>query len=845
VQQEAALRDRGMTTLIGPAVDAGVKLSCASAYAAEMRFDQAVVGCAVCGESTLGTAVTRVSLASPVMQQLAISVARECRVAAVAEEHRCAHTVTWPMSVAPESRPLAINPSYVIDLQRGDRYTAQSAANVCAGCYATVSRVAICRGADGVDALDDALREHILHYDVDDSFPVAADNDGDGRSGRASVQPERAQWMALQRRRLASVPKLSSLMFDIGRVPDTLPEPTIPEAQLLGLTRVMLLLQINAAGRQQQSRGQAIMFTHEGLDPLTADMAAQQLESMGGTDNMVPALRLIPGSVGVCLVGPRQDCLRVCGNTRASRQRLVNACGSVIQVRPAVVFAWARFLHAVHPAYRDMLLREESDDAHATLAAIPEQLVAKAQLVTSEECINVEKLYGVGFGSSTKDVAGVRSTDPADNLDDSVGDGSSESLNVVMCDAVMVCGDCGSVNAPPEGVDPTTSLRAALAMLQSDTAAAAPSKSVGVAAAAAVGVGAHDGVGCGVAGGTVVAGVGGAAVGVAPVIVGVVDERLPGGNSSAADAGGGVVSAQQAVDPAVAGTVPGAGVTDGAANRVRPPVMPERPLPHIHRDKLPGNEFLMSSHLLTTAFATIFVLGSQLPGGVSMSRELSRHLLLQAHQRFARNLRFIFLMHNRWLRHQAALRVSLRVKDGDTSFAVLQEVMARPTIVSELQSAIEDPCSESARALQRSIEPLVTSVAQQIPFTKDARGAVLVKELAMVRAFGLPSVFGTISPADSYSMFALRFAHRPSSPDAVLAGDGVELQFLLPHAAQRAKLMADNPVATSTFFMLVVKCVCLHLLRISPDAFNARGVAALRHQLRSQYLELAMLRHAA
>jgi hypothetical protein len=62
-------------------------------------------------------------------------------------------------------------------------------------------------------------------------------------------------------------------------------------------------------------------------------------------------------------------------------------------------------------------------------------------------------------------------------------------------------------------------------------------------------------------------------------------------------------------------------------------------------DKLHGNEILMSSHLLTSAFATIFVLGSQLPGGVSMSRELSRHLLLQAHQRFARNLWFIFLMH--------------------------------------------------------------------------------------------------------------------------------------------------------------------------------------------------------
>jgi hypothetical protein len=319
-QRDDALRD--LTTICGPPVDDAAKLACAEAYAAVMRADQvACVGCAVCGEAVLGTdgAVHRVPLTSAYLQQLAHSPGRQSMLASVEPAYRIAYTITWPAAVSPSAQPLALNSAYVAGLRDDKCYTDASVADVCDGCNTTLMRLVLkpdCDAADGVDSINDDVRAHIARYDVDDErwgSDVPAD---------PAEAEEHKRWLLVHRLRLLSVPRFSSLRMDLGVLPPWLPVLTVPEQMLLGLTRMNMILKLNAVGRQQQSRGHAILFGHEGLDPLTLSVVQEQLQSIGN-DDTIPALRLVPGSVGVCLVGAREDCHRLCGgNTPAGNRRL-------------------------------------------------------------------------------------------------------------------------------------------------------------------------------------------------------------------------------------------------------------------------------------------------------------------------------------------------------------------------------------------------------------------------------------------------------------------------------------------------------------------------------------------
>jgi hypothetical protein len=69
-----------------------------------------------------------------------------------------------------------------------------------------------------------------------------------------------------------------------------------------------------------------------------------------------------------------------------------------------------------------------------------------------------------------------------------------------------------------------------------------------------------------------------------------------------------------------------------------------------------------------------------------------------------------------------------------------------------------------------------------------------------------------------------------------------------PTAEAAGVFQQDNGIDCGVFVAAFIRAVVTgaatsSVLNFIP--FNARGVAALRHQLRSQYLELAMLRHAA
>jgi hypothetical protein len=712
-QRDDAMRD--LTTVCGPPVDDAAKLECAEAYAAVMSADNVeCVGCAVCGEAVLGNRVQRVPLRSPYLQQLGISVGRESLFASVPSDCHCAYSVTWPVAPSPMARPLALNAAYVSKLADGERYTGESIADVCDGCHVTLWRLPLKPSADGdgADSINDLLLEHIRRYDVNDGSAAASRicDSADAEADEATVA-EHKQWSAMQRLRLRSVPKYSCLMLDLGRVPSSLPALTTPEQILLGLTRMNLLLKINAVGRQQQSRGHAILFGHEGLDPLTQDLIDEHLVSIGN-DNQIPALRLSPGSVSVCLVGARTDCDRLCGgNTPAGHKRLAAACGSLLQVRPEALFAWARFLKAVHPAFRDLLVREETAEVCATLAAIPEALVRDAQFAVSEDVINTERLYGIGFGTACNDVAGVRTTRGGDEssaattrsgsravnptsvaaAEDTVGvstaavsatehvasdgvvgggapppavvatSGAAETpvvpapvittddgaaftgpLDILLLDPVLICGDRGTVTAPAPHV-PSPTLQALLAALEADNDAGGSEQDPSVA---------------------------GSTSDARP------SSSMPPLSAVAAVIATAVQSPPAAAPPSVGGMLgvpqppaPVAAATATPSRATRPPV-------HIHRDSEPGNEFLLKSHLITTAFATLFVLGTSLMRSATMSTDLSRHLLMQADKRFGRDIRFIFLAFNQLVRHRVCHHVSLRSSTNPESFLQLHEVCA-------------------------------------------------------------------------------------------------------------------------------------------------------------------------
>jgi hypothetical protein len=243
----------------------------------------------------------------------------------------------------------------------------------------------------------------------------------------------------------------------------------------------------------------------------------------------------------------------------------------------------------------------------------------------------------------------------------------------------------------------------------------------------------------------------------------------------------------------------------------------EPPIIGVTRDANATNEFTNNRDLISGAFPWLFPVGWCSPKEGTLPPGLVRHMLLHSSTRWAQDVRFILLAFNQRQRHAACREASVRVCGGTPQAEDFRAAFVDPNAMFlRIQRANDNPKSDDAKLLVRTLSPLVQLTAASVPYSAQSRAAVLSNQYALCQLFGLPSVFITIAPGEMCSTFVLRLCKPTADPSL---SDGAVLQeFLLPELGDRARAAYDNPVACAEFFSRLMDAVTSQLLGVDLDS---------------------------
>ncbi|RKP18517.1 hypothetical protein ROZALSC1DRAFT_15087, partial [Rozella allomycis CSF55] len=132
----------------------------------------------------------------------------------------------------------------------------------------------------------------------------------------------------------------------------------------------------------------------------------------------------------------------------------------------------------------------------------------------------------------------------------------------------------------------------------------------------------------------------------------------------------------------------------------------------------PINEFRDQADLFYGAFPHLFLFGKGLPKVGHISERHRRHLLLQFHNEQANDHRFIFTLFNQIQRWEAIKSVNARVKNNNESFQKFSEWVKSHEFLNELETAIDNPNSASAKYIFKKIQPHILATGTSIKMSK-------------------------------------------------------------------------------------------------------------------------------
>ena len=234
----------------------------------------------------------------------------------------------------------------------------------------------------------------------------------------------------------------------------------------------------------------------------------------------------------------------------------------------------------------------------------------------------------------------------------------------------------------------------------------------------------------------------------------------------------------------------------------------------------------------------------------------TRHLLLQFSAVAAHKSALIFVLAKQKQRHAVLRSVAARVKHA--SFNRFMDLVTGDGFMERLQHAIDEPTSDAASKLQGELLPLLALTGKDVPFSRLERGGVVRQMLGMAERQAEPSLFWTLSLDDAHQTISVRlsFPSKSNTSFPAFAGDvgrvdpitGKPTNTEVPgwqkmlEALQRGgsydegdvvfnegtfqRLAAENPVATSFTYQLVVDAVLDVLLGL-PDERHRRKTDAL------------------
>lgn len=223
----------------------------------------------------------------------------------------------------------------------------------------------------------------------------------------------------------------------------------------------------------------------------------------------------------------------------------------------------------------------------------------------------------------------------------------------------------------------------------------------------------------------------------------------------------------------------------------------------IPRGSKPANEYC-NPNLLMGIFPTLFPYGCGALEDPSRPvkidfREHLRYLLSFGDRRFEENHSFIFVVFNILQRRTACFHAHLLAsRSYFQQSAQLLESLTSDDISTALVNISKGVYSKTDDQRVNTLMQNIRIVGGNVMGSAHSRSALRMKIHSLCFSVGLPSLFVTINPADIHSPVALYFA-----------GINLDLDNILPEqlasSYERAKIVANHPVATAKFFHYLIK----------------------------------------
>ena len=260
---------------------------------------------------------------------------------------------------------------------------------------------------------------------------------------------------------------------------------------------------------------------------------------------------------------------------------------------------------------------------------------------------------------------------------------------------------------------------------------------------------------------------------------------------------------------------------------------------HIHNK--PINDYTENPELLSKCFPRLFTFGlleTGIGGTGPLSRIVRKTLLLFYDHRFATNSSFLFMNFDQDMRRQTNQGVSIRVNRGDPRTDQVMEQINEEGFLEELKIASKNPKSEEAKRIRKTILPLLKLFGAKIRWSPIERKSTLSRIYALYHAFGLPFIFGTISPGMRDSLLTLRMCHSISSSFDNNIGQ-VELPKIdINIINERDRFISSNPVAAAGVFDAIINPFFPKIMVIPFELLRKRKSSFERHLQvnREQYI---------
>jgi hypothetical protein len=238
------------------------------------------------------------------------------------------------------------------------------------------------------------------------------------------------------------------------------------------------------------------------------------------------------------------------------------------------------------------------------------------------------------------------------------------------------------------------------------------------------------------------------------------------------------------------------------------------------RSGQPMNEFTQNDELITAAFPHLFFKGISPPSKGSVNANYVRHLLSFHDGRFARDISFVLLLFDQYMRHAVTREVKAKVSTDPKRKDQIDNYLNDDDFPNKLRQAIAAPTDKVSLKLFSDLNSLVMVTSASIPFSLAARNRHISKMYSMTWYFGLPALFNTWSPDDVHNIDSIHQAVAVGKKQDIGFNSDSLIESVINKIVSEPALKdlaSSNPVALARVFHRSKFLIYKHIIGLAID----------------------------